>query len=127
MSDLFNCSPKQPKIVSGSIRLEIKGLEHVPSFKNKKTIYRRSDGTPFIATGKKKKQWMDSVITVLASQLWSAARTALGETSTVAHQRSWIASFVPSDDARQIIRRIVIETVDVEPGQEGADIVIERL
>ena len=106
------------------LRLSIRDCGNVPSFKNTKSIYRRPDGTPFIATAKKKKQWMENVIDSIASQLWCAARIACGETSTVAQQRSWIASHAPRDDARQIIRSITTNTEDVAPGDEGAEIEI---
>ncbi len=109
------------------LRLEIRGFGHPPSFKNSKSIYRRRDGKPFIATGKKGKAWMAQATASIASQLQSAALTACGATSTEEQRRYWIALSMPLDDCRQIIREIIIKTEDVEPGQEGADIVIEKL
>ena len=62
-----------------------------------------------------------------ASQLEFAAQTALEETWTAPLARSWIASCVPLDDARQIIQEVHILDKAVEKGEEGADMLIEQI
>lgn len=108
---------------AGKIVLRIRNLGEVPSFKNAKRIVSPN----LLATRKDVKQWMMRATSSIAYQLMCAARIACGETSTAQQQRSWIASSMPSDDARQVIRSLVIETCDVEGGEEGADITIEIL
>lgn len=110
------------------IRLEIKGLNHVPSFKNTKSIYRnKQTGKPFIATKKERKIWMQNAIRVIESQLLCAFATHGIETSTAPHLRSWIASSLPLDDSIQWVSELNVKGCNVEPGQEGAQIIIEQL
>jgi hypothetical protein len=114
-------------LLSKPISLSIRGT-HVRSFKNRKRIVPGHNGkSPWLATRKDVKKWMNTTTESIASQLQCAARTALGETSTAAQRRSWIASLTPRDDARQIIVELVVRNEDVPKGEEGADILIEKI
>lgn len=112
---------------SNAISLSLRGT-HVRSFKNRKRVVPGKNGrAPWIATRKDVKKWMTTTTESFASQLRFAARTALGETSTAAEQRSWIASRAPWDDARQVIVELVIVNEDVPKGEEGCDIIVEAV
>lgn len=50
-----------------ALKLRILGVP--PAFKNSKAIFRKKDGTPFIATNPKYKKWMENTIVTLRSQL----------------------------------------------------------
>lgn len=61
------------------------------------------------------------------SQLLFARQILELETIPGQPKLSSIASLLPLDDSRQWLPEIVILDKQVEPGQEGADILIERL
>lgn len=110
------------------IRLTIRGLGNVPSFKNTKSIYRNhKTGRPFIATKKEYKETMQQIIRSIESQLCSAFQTSTAAMPTAPSLAFWIASSLPLDDSRQWIPAISALAVKVEPGDEGCDILIERL
>ncbi len=123
----MNSNPKdshKTRTVHGvKVALQIRNLGEVPSFKNAKRIVSHN----YLATRKDVKRWMMQATDSFESQLMCAAQTACGETSTDQQRRSWIASSVPLDDARQIIRSLTISTFDVPNGDEGADILITKL
>ncbi len=110
------------------IHILIKGLGHVPSFKNTKSIFRRKgSGVPFIMTNPARKEWMDKAIQLIESQLRSKCQTIAGATATEHSLHSWIASSMPLDDSRQWIPEIHVTVEEVPKGEEGAEIKIERL
>jgi hypothetical protein len=121
-----NCSngSSSTRPLPGSIHLSIQGLGHVPSFKNQKSIYRKKDGTRFIATKADRKAWMESAIQSIQSQLLSEFQTTTGETLTAHSLRSWIASCVPLDDSWQWVPEIHVKVERVKKGDEGAEITI---
>jgi hypothetical protein len=110
------------------LQLVIRGLGHVPSFKNQKSIMRNhATGKPFIGTKPERKEWMQKAIQSIESQLRSAFLTMPTGTLTALSLPSWIASSLPLDDSRQWIPEMEIKVELVEPGKEGAVIQIERL
>jgi hypothetical protein len=110
-----------------SLTMEITGIGHVPSFKNSKSIYRKKNGTPFIATKRERKDWMEKATLSIERQLRSAFQTRDNGTSTEQHLRSWIASSMPLDDSRQWIAELNINLIEVEKGMEGASVRIEKV
>lgn len=122
-----SASPSAEGIPTSTVRLEIKGLGHVPSFKNNKSIFRNQKGKPFIATKPIRKKWMEQATHLIELQLLSASQTAMPEILTAQSLRSWIASVMPLDDSWQWVNELHIKTVKVPKGEEGAYIVIERL
>lgn len=110
-------TPTSPNIIT----LEIKGLGHVPSFKNMKRIC----GNRLI-TNPKAKKTMDRIKASFALQLRSAFQTTGFATSTVDLQQ-FLTACVPRDDCWQVIPEITVRAVKVPKGQEGAVITIERI
>jgi len=80
-----------------------------------------------IFTKPKYARWMQACADSFALQLISAFRTTENATPTGHSRQSWIASVVPLDDSvREIVEeRIIVQKV--EPGQEGAEILIEKI
>lgn len=109
------------------VLLLIRGCGHIPSFKNKKRMGKSSSGQPVLYTRSDVKRLMDSIILSLESQLRSACRTSALVTSMGQPALSWIVSSLPLDDSWQFIPELVVRVEQVERGQEGADIVVERL
>jgi hypothetical protein len=107
---------------AGRIKLVIQGLGEIPSFKNSKLLTRGR-----IITDPKKQQKMEALTRVIASLLASAAPIPDGGTLTEQHLQSWIASSLPLDDSRQWIPELLISSRDVDRGNEGVDILIEKL
>jgi hypothetical protein len=70
---------------------------------------------------------MEAIIQSFESQLRSAYQTAASETGTAQSQRSWIASSLPEKDCLAWIPEGAWAVENVEKGQEGADVTIERL
>lgn len=107
---------------SSAIRLSIQGIGHVPSMKNSKV--KAPNG---IFTKPKYARWMQACKDSFALQLLCEYRTRENAMPTGRSRQSWIASSLPLDDS---VREIVEERIRVEivePGQEGADVVIEPI
>jgi hypothetical protein len=102
--------------------LDIKGLGHVPAFKNKKIIV----GGNRLITAPKAKKWMISAQKLMYSQLKSKFQTTEGETSTVPWQLSAMSSW-PSDDNCKVITEIHVLVKKVPKGEEGATVWIEKI
>jgi hypothetical protein len=110
------------------IVLEVRGMQHIPSYKNTKRGAHKGNGQTFVMTRKDTKQWMNRLIESFVSQLICATqRTGTDPTRTEVSQRSWIASFVPLDDSRKWIKEIRVTTEEVEEGEEGAIVTIAPL
>lgn len=110
------------------LKLEIKNLGAVPSFKNSKQIaFNRKTRRPFICTDKKKKQWMESAIHSLECQLRILFPTAEGETLGEWQKRLQTASFMPLDDCWEQMLPGNQDVVLVPKGSEGCEIVLERI
>lgn len=102
------------------LKLVIQGLGHVPSFKNMKRASRKG-----LFTEPRAKRWMQACKDSFALQLLCAYRTRENATPTGLSRPSWIASSMPLDDSVREIPEIHLKVEVVEPGQEGAEIVIE--
>ncbi len=105
------------------LTLEIKGLGHVPSFKNRRIA---------VAAGKmivlpEVKQRMERITRAFELALRSLCQTEGCGTSTECSLQSWIRSRVPLEDSWDWIPEISIRAVAVKPGEEGAIITIERI
>lgn len=110
--------PANPRCV----RIVIAGISHVPSFKNSKMIARGR-----LITLPARQKWMEQAIRVIESQLRSGSAISEGAISTGPCPLSWIASSLPADDSWQWIPEIRVQVQRVTKGQEGAEILIERL
>ena len=80
-----------------------------------------------LITSPVKQKQMDQYIHAIESQLLSAFRTTDGEMQMGHSLASWIASCVPLDDSIQWVPEISVKAVSVAKGEEGADILIEKL
>jgi hypothetical protein len=110
------------------IRLQVRGLGHVISFKNKKrAILDRHTGKMRTMTEAKAQEWMKRCVQAFESQLICAYQTTEGAMPMARSRRSWIAWSVPQDDSVTWIPEEMIRVVRVAKGEEGADILIERL
>ncbi len=107
--------------------LKVRGLGHIPSFKNKKQVAKRRNGPLFIMTRPEFQVWMERCVDSFESQLRSAYQTLEGGTLMARSLPSWIACVVPSNDSVLHIIEEHIKVEWVEPGEEGAVITIERL
>lgn len=115
-------TPAPPQSPVTPVILTIRGLGHVPSFKNMKRASSRG-----LFTEPRAKRWMQACTDSFALQLLSEFRTRGGATQTGLSRPSWIASSVPLDDSVREIRDERVFVQIVEPGQEGVDVVIEPI
>ncbi|HEU4345894.1 MAG TPA: hypothetical protein VFU31_30450 [Candidatus Binatia bacterium] len=122
------------------IRLEIRGVDNIASFKNQKQIISlpikgsqkckecgKRDVRPMLITKPERQQQMKSITESLESQLYSALATTGLEITMAPIPLSKIASLLPLDDSRQWIPELCVSTLLVAKGEEGADITIERI
>jgi hypothetical protein len=120
--DLATASPARCPLV-----LKIRGCGNVVSFKNTKKIV-RIKGRPSLVTDPRKQKLMDSYIRALECALSSEFQTSETGTRMGCSAASWIRSSVPADDSwKHIPKSDGWECLTVQPGEEGADIIIERL
>ena len=110
-----------PMVSEGELVLIVRGLGAVPAFKNKKIIVGKR-----LITAPKARQWMESAVSSMYSQLKSLYQTSAGATSTVPWQQSAIA-LLPYDDNWKAIPQISIRVRMVEKGEEGAIIRLTRI
>jgi len=101
--------------------IAIRGIGHVPAFKNKKIICGKR-----LVTAPKARQWMELATKDILCQLKSLFQTEEGETSTEPWQRSAIASW-PQDDNWQQIPMIQVKVRTVKKGDEGAIITLTKI
>ncbi len=104
------------------LRLEIRGLGPVPSFKNNKMLARGK-----LITDPKKQKWMDQVTRSLESQLLSAIRMSVAGMETALPLPFWTALSEQFDDSVQWIPEIYVKAERCEKGDEGATICIELI
>jgi hypothetical protein len=109
------------------IRLKIRGLDHVPSFKNQKAIFKRRNGQRFIATKPDRKKWMEQATRLIESQLRSEYQMRGIGISTAPRAQFLTQCAMPLDDSRQWISELRVNYVKVEKCEEGADITIDRI
>jgi hypothetical protein len=106
---------------SDSTVILIRGIGHVPAFKNKKIIAGKR-----LVTAPKARQWMELATKDMYSKLKSLYQTGEGATSTEHWQQSAIASW-PSDDNWQQIPQITVKVRRVEKGDEGAIVRLTKI
>lgn len=105
------------------LTLGIRGCGNIVSFKNSKMMARGR-----LITDPRKQKAMDSYISALESALYSAYQTYVTETQTECSLASWIASCVPADDSwKHIPKSDGWDCIVVPSGEEGADLIIERI
>lgn len=119
-------SPSSNLTSPGVLTLKIRGIGNPTSFKNTKSIYRRKNGTPFIATKHEKKEWMQRAARLIESQLYSVLATT-GAAITPECWKRFATFWLPLDDAWQFLEIGSVKTILVPAGEEGADVIIERL
>ncbi len=108
------------------MKILIKGMGHVPSFKNnKRAILDTRTGRMRTMTDAKTQAWMKRAILVLESQLRSLLVTDVTGTVTGLIQPCKIASSVPLDDCLDWIPEHSVSVRTVSKGEEGAEILIE--
>ena len=135
--------PKTAPIV-----IQITGRGPIPSFKNRKRTFAwidkasriteffrsfwwiRKDSIKIMArpiTEEREREWMESAILSIESQLRCALAITADTTRTAAALRSLIASRAPLDDSWTWCPEVTIKSELCEVGQEGATIEIVRL
>lgn len=107
---------------SPPIKLVVKGLGDVPSFKNSKMLTRGR-----LITDPKKQQWMERCTKAFESQLRTWFQAAGIEISTEPTALSRIASLVPLDDCLHWIRPGSQDWHVVSKGEEGAVVTVEPI
>ena len=123
-----NAIPTPANPSSTPIRLEIKMMGHVPSFKNsKQMITGRGGRRPMLITKPERQKWMKDATASLESQLRSELAMRGIATTTGLTQLSKIASLLPLDDSRKWIPSHSVSTRLVSKGEEGASIVINKI
>ena len=122
MSNLLKSSAV---LVTPSIlKLEVRG-GHVPSFKNQKQLI---PGNPLrLITNPGLKCRKTTIEDAIVSALLSDSRIESNGTSTGDWPLSLMLSLLPEDDCWSCVPSIQIETEFVAEGEEGFDLVIERL
>ncbi len=121
----FQESSNSPVIRSTPLSIKIRGCGNIVSFKNSKMIARGR-----LITDPKKQKAMDSYIRAIESALRSAIQMNAGATSTEERAQFLTALLGQSqkfDDNRMVVPSLVIDCIEVDPGEEGVDILIERI
>lgn len=116
MTSTKNSATASPPNCGRKIVLKVRGLGHVPAKKN----------SMYAVVAGECRRWQKRCQAVLVSQLLSACPTSETATSTTEHLRSLIAS-LPADDNWKCIPEIHLTVIEVEPGEEGANIIIEEI
>lgn len=104
------------------IELRVRGLGHVPSFKNNKMLTRGR-----LITDPQNQKWIERCIRDLESQLRFMYRTKRDVTETEPPRlclTHWSNQF---DDSVQWIPQISINTFRVPKGSEGATVILEEI
>ena len=105
-----------------TVRLQVRGLGHVPSKKNR--LFARADGG--VMTDSKVRQWSTRCIAAFVSQLCCGSATGESAILTTEQLRS-LTQLLPADDGWKHIPEIHLTAIQVPKGDEGADITIELL
>jgi len=108
---------------SKPVKLSVRGLGNVPSFKNSKVI--RTKPKPSLTTKPQIKEWMDRAAASIESQLISLYQIAEAETPTGQSLQSWILSSLPLDDDLVWVGVTCGSWRRVKPGEEGFELIIE--
>lgn len=105
---------------------------HIPSFKNaKQWITKLPNGKPlkrpFLITSPEFQRWMEKAVLSLESQLLSKYLTGSDGTPQARLKLFAMLSLLPADDSVTDLPEGSWKVVHVPPGEEGAEILIERL
>lgn len=112
----------------GAIKLVVKGLGNVPSFKNnKRAILDRNTGKMRTLTKPETKRWMNQCIAQFESQLLGACPIREGETAGEWARRLRTALLPLLDDSWKHMLPGDQNIRIVQAGQEGAEITIELI
>lgn len=105
---------------------------HVPSFKNSKVLITKDPRgfplkRPMLITAPEYQRWMRQAVENLESQLLSMCQTGTDGIQRVHSKLFAMCSRLPADDSCNDLVEISIKVVRVPPGEEGAEISLERL
>ena len=120
-SFLYNMTSDTTSLCNGELTLVIKGLGNCPAFKNKKIIAGKR-----LITAPKARQWMESAVSSLYSQLKCLYQTS-GDATSTAHWQQSAMSLLPYDDNWKAIPEITVKVRVVEKGEEGAIIRLTKI
>jgi len=104
-----------------SLVMTIRGLGHVPAFKNKKIIAGKR-----LITAPKARKWMEECTKVLYLKLKSMFQTDADATS-MGHWQQFATLSWPSDDCWQQIPQVKVRVKVVPKGEEGATIKLTKI
>jgi hypothetical protein len=144
--DMFKSGPESGK----SVRLVIKNIPaprrmdsnpdrkrrpvhfHIPSFKNsKRWVTKTPQGKPLnrplLITSPEFQRWMEKAVLSFESQLLSLFPITSGGTQPERSRLFAIVSSLPEDDSVRDFTQGSWTVKRVQPGEEGAEILIERL
>jgi len=110
-----------------TIKLVIKGMGEIPSYKNKKVIGRSSSGQAVLYTKPEVKEQMDRITMAIEFQLRSLLQTGGTGTGTECIPQSKIVSSLPLDDSLAWIGSHSVSWQRVKKGEEGFELTIEEL
>lgn len=117
-----------PLATLNSVELVIKGVNHVPSFKNcKRSVINRKTGKLGTMTEPKVKKRMNALEDAITSALFSWYRTEGNETRSECSKQLRILLCGLSDDSIREIPCGSWSTEYVKPGEEGLRITITRI
>ena len=114
---MSNCKHTTPD----EIVLVIKGLGHIPAFKNKKRIMRGR-----LITAPRAQKWMKQCVSSFISQLKYMFQTGDAATST-GHWRQLAIASLPPDDNWKVIPKMTISVKVVPKGEEGGTVTLTRI
>lgn len=111
-----------------TIKLDVRGMGHCPSFKNSKLILKPKGKRtrPLLITKPDFQKWMDRCVDDFEYQLRSEYLTTEAGTPMARSLHSWIACVMPLDDSINHISEISLKVIKVNPGHEGADIEVTK-
>jgi len=104
------------------VKLVIRG-SHIPSFKNRKRVSKNGG----VFTDEKVKERMDAIIQSFVSQLLCETATIERVTPMDNSRLSLMLLLLPGDDSKKWIPEIHIYSEKVKIGEEGAEIIIEKI
>lgn len=107
------------------LSLSITGIGPIPSFKNNKSIFKKQDGTPFIATNPDLKKRMERLENAIVFALYSSSPTGGGATDGewLKQLRTLLSGL--SDDSLKEMPHGEYDYEIVPKGEEGVRIEIE--
>ncbi len=109
-----------------TIKLDVRGMGHIPSFKNAKRIVTPKGKSPMLITRPDLQQWMARCVGDFEYQLRCEYQTTEAGTPMARSLHSWIACVMPLDDSINHISEISLKVIKVNPGHEGADIEVTK-